>query len=124
VAKKTAGGEYRAKVRVTAAGSVVVSVASLVGTTETLLSTKTLSGFIYTPASALQLRVDLTAGSSTQLSVKAWPAGSAEPTAWTVSATDGDPALQGAGQVGVNAYVSGSTTGGPLVVSVDDLDVR
>ncbi|MBN9153962.1 MAG: hypothetical protein J0J05_08265 [Microbacterium sp.] len=124
-ARKTAGGEYRAKVRVTATGAVVLSVGKVVGTTETLLATKTVPSLTYAPGTRLEVRVSTTStAGTTVVSARVWASGSAEPTAWTVSAGDSQPELQGSGQVGVSAYLSGTTTGGPLTVGVDDLDVR
>ena len=47
-----------------------------------------------------------------------------EPADWFVSTTDAQAELQGAGQVGVLAYLSGSSTNAPVTVSVDNLEVR
>jgi hypothetical protein len=52
-----------------------------------------------------------------------WPAGTAEPTTWTVSGTDATVGLQAAGGVGFTGYVSGGTTNAPVTISIDDLAV-
>jgi PKD repeat protein len=118
--RKTAAGEYRLKVRISAAGVVTVNVAKLVGTTETLFVGKTLAGYTYVPGDALALRFVLTTtGASTQLQGKVWLASTPEPTDWTTTVTDGQAELQTAGQVGVSTYVTGSVTNGPVVTSVD-----
>ncbi|WP_194905442.1 hypothetical protein [Quadrisphaera sp. INWT6] len=51
-----------------------------------------------------------------------WLAGTAEPTAWQLTATDASTALQAPGAVGLVTYLSGSATA-PVTVSWDDLAV-
>ncbi|KRB37164.1 PKD domain-containing protein [Microbacterium sp. Root180] len=122
---KTAAGDYRVKLRISSAGVVQVSVSKVVGSTETIISNRTLTGYTHAAGSKLRLRFQATTvGGSTTLTAKAWADGAAEPADWFVSATDAQAELQGAGQVGVLAYLSGSATNAPLVVSVDDLEVR
>lgn len=67
------------------------------------------------------MRLDLSGTGTTELNAKAWAAGTAEPGAWQVSATDTTAALQSPGGVGITAYVSGSATAVPVQVDVDDL---
>ncbi len=123
--RKTAAGDYRVKVRTSATGVVTVNIAKLVGATETLFASKTLTGYTATAGSSLTVRFQIaTAGSTTQLQTKVWPAGATEPTAWTSTATDAQPELQGPGQVGVSVYVTGSATNGPVTTSIDNLTVR
>ncbi|GAB2849891.1 PKD domain-containing protein [Microbacterium insulae] len=122
---KTAAGEYRLKLRISSAGAVTVSIAKVVGTTETLLVNRSLGGYTHTAGGKLRLHlVTATAGGTTTLTANVWPDGSAEPGGWFVSATDAQAELQAAGQIGVLAYLSGSTTNAPVIVSVDDVEVR
>ncbi|KRB37165.1 PKD domain-containing protein [Microbacterium sp. Root180] len=122
---KTAAGDYRLKLRVAASGVVTVSLAKLVGTTETLLVNRTLGGYTHTAGGKLQLHlVASTVGGVTTLNANVWPDGATEPSGWFVTITDAQAELQGAGQVGVLSYLSGSTTNVPVVVSVDAIDVR
>ncbi|WP_374311544.1 PKD domain-containing protein [Microbacterium sp.] len=122
---KTAAGDYRLKLRIASTGVVQVSIAKVVGTTETIVSNRTLTGYTHAAGAKLQLRLQsVTTGGSTTLTAKAWADGTAEPAAWFVSATDAQAELQGPGQVGVVAYASGSATNAPVVVSVDNLEVR
>ncbi|RZI96088.1 MAG: PKD domain-containing protein [Microbacterium sp.] len=122
---KSTAGDYRLKLRISSTGVVTVSLAKLVGTTETLLTNRSLGGYTHTAGGKLQLRlVTTTTGGVTTLTAKVWPAGTAEPSAWFVTATDSQAELQSAGQVGVLSYLSGSTTNVPVVVSVDDVEVR
>lgn len=122
---KTAAGEYRLKLRISSAGVVTVSIAKLVGTTETLLVNRSLGGYTHTAGGKLRLHlVTSTAGGVTTLNANVWPDGAAEPGGWFATANDSQAELQGAGQVGVLSYLSGSTTNVPVVVTVDDLEVR
>ncbi|MGC5224155.1 PKD domain-containing protein [Micromonospora sp. DT81.3] len=122
---KSTGGDYRMKLRISSAGAVQVSIAKVVGATETILVNRTLTGYTYTAGAKLQLRLQAaTAGGSTTLNAKAWAHGTPEPADWFVSTTDAQAELQAAGQVGVVAYLSGSSTNGPVTVSVDNLEVR
>jgi PKD repeat protein len=117
-------GDYRLKLRFGANGVVNVGVAKLVGTTETLVANRALTGYTHTAGSKLQVLFEVTKdGSNTRLRAKVWAAGQTEPTAWTVSATDAQATLQGAGQVGFSGYAAGTMTNGPVVISVDDLTV-
>ncbi|MFE7845374.1 PKD domain-containing protein [Microbacterium sp. NPDC057407] len=122
---KTAAGDYRMKLRVSSAGVVQVSISKVVGSTETIITNRTLTGYTHAAGSKLRLRLQATtAGGATTLTAKAWADGATEPVDWFVTATDAQAELQGPGQIGVLAYLSGSATNAPLVVSVDDLEVR
>ena len=55
--RKTAAGEYRAKLRFSATGVVNVGVARLVGTTETLVANRVLTGYTHTAGATLDVRV-------------------------------------------------------------------
>ncbi len=120
----TAGGEYRAKLRISATGAVNVGVAKLVGTTETLLANRLLSGVTHAADTPLEVRMrTVSTGGSTTIQVKVWPQGQAEPTAWYVTATDSEAALQGTGQFGIGAYITGTATNSPINFSFDHLSI-
>ncbi len=118
--------EYRGKVKLTPAGGVVVSLTKLPGTaTETVLvKDTTLSGVSWAPGSPLAVRLRATGTNPTTLALKVWPAGTAEPTAWSLAATDADPALQAAGTVGLTTYLSGTAATYPVSMLARDLAVR
>ena len=104
---------------------MTVSIAKLVGTTETLVANKVLTGYTHTAGGKLQLRFQsTTAGGSTTLNANVWADGAAEPGGWFLTATDAQAELQAAGQIGVLSYLSGSATNGPVGVTVDNLEVR
>jgi PKD repeat protein len=122
---KTTAGDYRLKLRISATGVVTVSIAKVVGTAETLIVNRTLTGYTHTAGGKLQLRIQaVAAGNATELKGKVWADGTPEPSDWFVSTTDAQPELQGAGQIGVLAYLSGSATNAPVTVGVDNLEAR
>ncbi|WP_460798517.1 PKD domain-containing protein [Microbacterium sp. GXF0217] len=124
VAHKSAAGDYRAKLRISASGVVTVSLARLVGTAETQLVSKVLSGYTHVAGAPLNVRLEtVTTSGTTALKVKVWAVGSEEPADWFITASDATAALQTAGQVGVLSYLSGSTSNAPVAVSVDNLSV-
>lgn len=122
--RKTAAGEYRAKLRFSANGDVLVSVARLVGTTETFVANPVLTGYTHTPGATLNVRVrTVSTGGSTTVQVKVWSQAQAEPVAWSVSGTANDPGLQGTGQFAITAYVSSTATNAPIGIGFDHLNV-
>ena len=122
---KSSAGDLRLKLRYAANGSVNIGLAKVLGTTETMLTSKALSGYTQTAGNALNVRVQVVQnGTSSTIQAKAWPKGQDEPSAWTVTTTNSDSDLQGAGQVGFSTYGTGTITNGPVTVSIDDLTVR
>lgn len=119
---KSAAGDYRAKLRISSTGAVTVSLARQLGTTETQLVSKALTGYTQTANAELLMRLEtVTVSGVTALRLKVWPAGGSEPAEWFVTASDTAAELQGAGQIGVLSYLSGSTTNAPVVVAVDNV---
>ncbi|MHB1138737.1 MAG: PKD domain-containing protein [Microthrixaceae bacterium] len=122
VVRKVANSEYRLRAQVKPT-SVTVVLQRVVSGTEATITSVNLPTAV-TAGTGVHLRLRATGSGPTALAGKVWFGAAAEPAAWTIQATDATPALQGAGGVGVHAYVSGSSTNMPLVLSVDDLDVR
>ena len=122
---RSSAGEYRLKLRYLSGGAVSVWLVKVVGTTETLLvDAGNVSGYTQTAGSRLNVKVDsATAGGSTTLRTKVWPAGTSEPSAWKATTTDSQAALQAAGQIALSAYAPSTVTNGPLGFSFDDLNV-
>jgi large repetitive protein len=110
--------EYDARVRLTPAGGVAVELVKYPGsaTATAIGSEVTLPGVTYTPGTQLNVRFQVSGTSPTTLKVKVWPATSAQPAAWTLTATDTTAGLQAAGAVGLTTYLSGSTTNAPTTV--------
>ena len=90
---------------------------------ETVLGTVNLAipGGSYAPGTVLHLRFRATGSGPTSLSGKAWFGAAAEPAGWSIQATDATAALQGAGAVGLHAYISSSATNTPVTLTADNL---
>ncbi|MGY1809659.1 PKD domain-containing protein [Blastococcus sp. SYSU D00669] len=116
--------EYRARLRFLADGTVRVAFTKLAGSAgEALIGAEVVvPGLTHTPGTPLSVRVEVSGTGTTSLAATVWPAGSAEPTAPTVTRTDGDAALQAPGGIGLSAYLSGSATT-PLAVRFTALAV-
>jgi hypothetical protein len=84
----------------------------------------TVPGGAYVADERLQVRLSVTGTAPTTVRWKVWRAGTTEPAAWTVTTTDSTPALQTAGHVGFQSYLSSSATAVPLTTTVDDLRVE
>jgi PKD repeat protein len=114
-------------VRITSTGAAVVGVTKLVNstTTETVIgSEKTASGLSVAPNQPLRIRVQAIGANPTTLRVKTWLASASEPSAWNVTVTDADAALQGSGTVGVAGLLPATSTNAPVVVTVDNVLVQ
>jgi len=103
---------------VDASGSVKLQLQR--GTNTVLLGT-TVPGLTYSSGDRLQFRVQVTGLSPTTIRATVWKAGTTEPVAWQLTATDSTAALQSAGGIGLCNYLSGSASPTSLVVSFDDL---
>ena len=86
----------------------------------TTLKTATVAGLTYAPGSQLRIRVQAAGSSPTTVQARVWVVGSAEPSTWTVSATDATAAMQAPGAVGIRTYTGGGVTNGPLMTTFDD----
>ena len=71
----------------------------------------------------LRLRTQITGANPTTIRIRAWPTTVAEPTTWSITATDSTAALQVTGALGLLAYLSSSTTNAPVLLTVDDYTV-
>ena len=114
--------EYRASIRLRSNGTIGVSAVAYKGssTGETLGTEVILPGTV-TAGTAINVRLQVTGTSPTTIRIKTWVAGTTEPTAWTVTATDSYAALQAPGAVGVMAYLSSSSTNAPVTLKVQQL---
>ncbi|RZU34448.1 PKD domain-containing protein [Blastococcus saxobsidens] len=120
---RTIGSDrYTTQLRFSASGSVTASLTRLTGGTETVLDSHRVMES-YRPGTVLTVRFEVSGSAPATLRAKAWPAGSAEPADWQVTATDATAALQQAGGVRVDLYTSGAATG-VQTVRWDDLRVQ
>ena len=123
VLRKNGNTEYRARLvaRTTSSSLQILRVTAGV---EATVATVTLPGVLYTGGTTMHLRFRATGSGTTTLSAKAWFGSAAEPGTWQVQGTDTTAALQVAGGVGVQAYISGTATNTPVVMLVDNLSVQ
>lgn len=126
VGRKVNGvGDYRAKVHVLPDGSVGLAVSRYDGNNEVATAPeKVVSGLTYSPGQSLTVRFDAVGTSPTLLEAKVWPTGETEPSDWQMSAADTVAALQTAGSVGINTYLSGSSANAPIKVSVSSFTTK
>ncbi|MEJ7649618.1 MAG: PKD domain-containing protein [Nakamurella sp.] len=115
--RSVSSGQYRAKLRFVAGGTVTIGLIKVIGGVETALSPERPVGTVSAGA-PVNVQLELTGSAPTALRAKAWPSTTAEPTGWTVTGTDSTAALQGPGAVGLETYVSSSATA-PITVSMD-----
>src|SRR5205085_2029563 len=73
--------------------------------------------------SFVRMRALVSGANPTTIQLKAWADGTAEPAGWQFTGTNSNPALQGAGAVGVRSYVS-SVTNAPIAASDHDRQRR
>jgi len=112
-------GDYRAKVHLLPDGSVRIALSRFDGSTEVAAAAeKVVSGLTYAAGQSLTVRFDVVGTSPTLLEAKVWATGQPEPSGWQISATDTTSAMQAPGGVGVNGYLSGSSTNAPVTISV------
>ncbi len=98
---------YHARVRFLANGSIGLQI---LNGSSTVLANTTVAGISYLPGQQIRLRMQTVGTSPTLINAKAWRVGTPEPNSWTLSVTDSAPALQAAGTVGIESYLSGSAT--------------
>ncbi|NML55658.1 hypothetical protein HHL19_36435 [Streptomyces sp. R302] len=106
----SAASFYMARLQIIGGGTMVLGVRKRIANNETQLGAFTLPGVTYAPGTAYRLRF---AVQGSTLRAKAWRTTDGEPTAWQVTAADGD--LTAAGSIGVRS-VLGSATTNPLPV--------
>ena len=114
---------YRALLKIRADRQVEVYLVREVAGNLTYLSSRTLPGYLYTPGQQINVRMQVTGKSPTNLAVKLWDKGTTEPTDWTLQRTDTAPELQTVGGFGFYTYVSATNTGVPISVGMRDFEV-
>lgn len=88
----------------------------------TVIANVPVSGINYVPGAELAFRVQVVGTSPTTIRAKLWSASFSEPTAWTATAIDSTAALQSAGSVGLQSYLS-STAQTAITTRFDDFVV-
>jgi PKD repeat protein len=114
--RQVGAANYAANAWVKSTGAVAL----LLKQGTTVLSNTVISGLTYAPGAELQLRLQVTGISPTTIRAKIWPTGQPEPAAWQSTVTDSTAALQAAGSIALQSYVS-STATQTIVTKFDDL---
>ena len=112
--------EYAAKIRLATTGGVYVAISRFNGSENVVVAEHQVAGLTETADQAFHVRFTVTGSTPTSLSVKVWADGTAEPVAYSLTGSDSDPSVQGAGGVGVRAYIGGASTDAPVLFSIDD----
>jgi hypothetical protein len=115
--------EYRLKVRVASTGDVFVHGTRVVDGAESDLGGEVATGTRVAAGGWLRVRARVQGTTSTELVVRAWAEGAAEPTTWHYRATDATSFLADAGYAGLRAYVSSRSTNGTVRFTFDDWTV-
>ncbi|MFE0022503.1 phosphatase PAP2 family protein [Amycolatopsis sp. NPDC059021] len=117
-------GTYRATLTLRPDGGVRLQLRRTdpAGVETALAPDQQIAGLTYQPGALLRARIQVTGTAPTTVRAKVWADGAAEP-GWQTTATDQTAALQGAGNAGVLAGLSGSATNAPVTVAVDDVAI-
>ncbi|QRY39477.1 PKD domain-containing protein [Microbacterium hominis] len=113
--RRVGTAEYKARLVVAPSGGLTVQ---LQQTGVTLANVGT--ALTVAAGDTLHVRTEAVGTSPTTLRVKVWKVGTAEPTAWTATATDATAALQAPGAVGLGVYLGGGVTTVPFETRFDN----
>jgi hypothetical protein len=121
-----ASTEYRAVLKLSPNGSLQLVCAAVTGGTERSIgaAVQVAGAGTYAAGQRWRIRFVVSGASPTTLRARAWRDGTPEPTAWNLQLTDSSAGLQAAGGAGLRAYLSGGSTGGAVLFSFDDLEIR
>ena len=114
---------YSAKLKLSADGSVTGYLVQQLDGVSTNLAAGPLPGVEAGGNSRIRVRVQTDGSDPTTVRLRAWPAGTTEPTGWQLTATDDAAALQAPGSVALHPYLPGSATNAPVLLLADDLVV-
>lgn len=111
---------YRAQIKVPTSGQVLLMLRKAVNGSESGITTEvTVPGLSAAGGNELAFRLEVV---GSDLRFRVWDAGDPEPPTWNRIASDSS--LPGAGATGLRAYTGGSVSNGPVVVSLDGLEIR
>ena len=124
VARRNGNSEYRPRLILNANGTVSVNASVLVNGSESSLGTAVVvPGLSQSANSFIWFRAQVTGSGPTTIKVKAWAAGTSEPSGWNFSTTDNQAALQSAGSLGLRVYAASHASNTPITFSFDDYAV-
>ena len=126
VLRKSKAGSYRVRVRLGREGRVWLSVAKSRGqSTSTIIGQPVLvKSWRYRAGQTISVRAQAIKKDPTQLRVKVWPAGSAQPAAWQLVRNDTSADIGSTGRVGLRTMVTRRAINPTATVRFDDLTVN
>jgi PKD repeat protein len=120
IGRQVGADYYGGRVRFEADGSVRLYALR----TETALANSfVLPGYTYQSGDVLNVKVEVMGTAPTTVRVKVWVAGTDEPTAWQISATDSQASLQQAGSVGLRAAVGAASINPTTQIRFEEYEV-
>ena len=123
VGRSVGTSQYRGVVEVTPAGQMVLSVRRYIDGRATLIGTQVVSSLHFAANADYVVRMQLSGASPTQIRMRVWQAGSAEPASWAYTATDATAGLQQAGATGLRVAGGSKLTCAPLTVLFESYQV-
>lgn len=124
VRRTAEGTNYLGRIRYAKDGTVRLIAIAQVGGTETQLGGEVIVPNVTQAANTyIWVRGQVTGANPTTIHLKAWTYGQTEPSTWLYTVTDSTGSLQGAGGVGLRAYLSSAATNAPVLFNFDDFGV-
>lgn len=121
-ARRVAGvGEYRAKIRLRANGSVTLGISRRTSTDTMLVPVALVPGLTYGAGATIHIRTEVSGANPATIRARVWKDGQPEPSTWQASTTDATAAFQAAGSIGLNSYLSSSATNTPITLRLDNV---
>ena len=119
------GGGYRAGLNLRANGtlSVVINRRTAANVQTAVAPAVVVPGLTWAAGAKINMRFVADGNGTTALKVKVWAAAESEPAAWLISTTDSTADMQGAGSVGLMAYLASNVTNAPVAISFDNYSV-
>src|SRR5207253_5711973 len=95
----------------TPSNKVVLQALAQIPASETALGTATtVANLTYAPNTFVSFRAQVIGLNPTTINLKAWAAGTSEPSAWQYTITDSTSALQAAGALGLQSRLASAST--------------
>ena len=125
-ARKSAAGAYRALVRVAPQGGLWLSFSKERhgGPAGTVGRTVLVPGWRYAAGQTVNVHFEAVTQDATQLRLKVWPAGTAEPPRWQLVSDDAADDVRAPGRVGLGASLNRRVTAAPVQVRFGFLVVK
>ncbi|WP_341953223.1 PKD domain-containing protein [Salinibacterium sp. TMP30] len=121
IGRQVGSAFYQARARLQPGGAVGLQIMS---GSSTVLANMNVPGLSYVAGDTLILKTSVSGTNPTTITAKLWKAGDAEPAGWQLSTTDSTAALQAAGSIGFESYLSSSAPNAPVAVRLDNFLAR